>query len=143
MQDKRLQRSIGYALVRAFRVVNRASSRALAPLGLSAEQAHVLLILWFEGPMKVGELQRVLALGSGTLTGALDRLEKAGLTRRIPDEKDKRAFRVEASQKSLAKKEKVRRTLEAMEEELFGRLPDQKKLLANLEAIAATEEPAE
>jgi DNA-binding MarR family transcriptional regulator len=140
MQDKRLQRSIGYALVRAFRVVNRASSRALLPLGLSAEQAHILIILWFEGPMKVGELQRVLALGSGTLTGALDRLEKAGLTRRVPDEKDKRAFRVEASQKSLAKKEKVRRTLEAMEEELFGPLgtAGQKNLLAMLETIAAT-----
>src|SRR5215469_13353449 len=96
MQDKRLQESIGYALVRAFRTVNRDTTRALAPHGLSAEQAHILLILWDAArPMKVGELQRVLALGSGTLTGALDRMEKASLLRRVPDPNDRRAFVIE------------------------------------------------
>src|SRR5262249_7226068 len=67
MQDDRLARSVGWALVRAFRTVNRATGRVLQAYGLSAEQAHILVVLWFEGPKKVGELQRTLALSSGTL----------------------------------------------------------------------------
>src|SRR5829696_1493271 len=95
MQGNRLDDSLGYALVRLFRFVNRETGRALAPYKLSAEQAHILLVLWFEGPIKIGELQRRLMLGSGTLSGALDRMEDAGLVRRVPDEEDGRAFKVE------------------------------------------------
>src|SRR5215813_2405585 len=96
MQDDRLKHSPGYALVRAFRLINRATSRAVQPYELSAEQAHILLVLWLEGPMKVGELQRILALSSGTLTGALDRMVKAELVERAQDPEDKRVWRVAA-----------------------------------------------
>src|SRR5688572_19792290 len=95
MQDKALKSALGYALVRAFRQVNRAHNRALKPLGISAEQAHILLVLWREGPLKVGELQKTLALSSPTLTGALDRMERSGLVRRVADPGDRRAFRIE------------------------------------------------
>jgi DNA-binding MarR family transcriptional regulator len=120
MQDERLARSLGYALVRTFRTVNRASGRALQPHSLSAEQAHILLVLWFEGPMKIGELQRVLALSSGTLSGALERMEKAGLVRRTPDPEDGRAWRVEAAPFDARKRRAIECTLEAMEERTFG-----------------------
>src|SRR6266481_2389479 len=95
MQDDRLDNALGYALVRAFRHVNRAHNRALLPFELSAEQAHILLVLWLTGPMKIGDLQRSLVLSSGTLTGAIDRMEKAGLVRRVPDPDDGRAWRIE------------------------------------------------
>jgi len=39
----------------------------------------VLSVLWLEGPLTIGELQAILALGSSTLTGTIDRMEKAGL----------------------------------------------------------------
>jgi DNA-binding MarR family transcriptional regulator len=122
MQDKRLQSSLGYALVRAFRTVNRDSARALAAHHLSAEQAHILLILWTEGPMKVGELQRVLALGSGTLTGAIDRMEKAELVRRAPDPNDGRAFVIEPAPFEMKKRRKIETTLEGIEENSFAML---------------------
>jgi DNA-binding MarR family transcriptional regulator len=120
MQDDRLARSVGYALVRAFRTVNRASGRALQAHGLSAEQAHILLVLWLEGPMKVGELQRVLALSSGTLTGALDRMDKAGLVRRTPDPDDRRAWRVEPAPFDAKKRRAIEKTLEEMEDDSFS-----------------------
>jgi DNA-binding MarR family transcriptional regulator len=122
MQDKRLQESLGYALVRAFRTVNRESTRSLTPHGLSAEQAHILLVLWSSGPMKVGELQRTLALGSGTLTGALDRMEKASLVRRSADPNDGRAFMVESAPFDAKTKRKIERTLEGIEEGCFAML---------------------
>jgi DNA-binding MarR family transcriptional regulator len=121
MQDK-LERSLGYALVRAFRAANRAFNRALQPHGLSAEQAHILLALWIEGPMKVGELQKILALGSGTLTGALDRMEKAGLIRRVADPGDGRAWRVEPTSQDRRRRIAVEKTLEEVERETFQEL---------------------
>src|SRR5579883_2770839 len=120
MQDDRLRSSVGYALVRAFRTVNRASNRVLARHGLSAEQAHILFVLWSDGPMKVGALQRILALSSGTLTGALDRMEKAGLVRRAPDPADARAFRVEPVAFDARRRRAIEATLEGIEEECFA-----------------------
>ena len=69
MQDGRLQASLGNALVRLFRLVNRAHGRALKPHDVTTEQAHVLSVLWSEGPLTIGALQRLLALSSPTLTG--------------------------------------------------------------------------
>ena len=138
MQDDRLKNSLGYALVRAFRMVNRASGRALQPFGLSPEQAHILLVLWNEGPMKVGELQRVLALGSATLTGALDRMEKANLVRRVSDKADGRAFRVEPVSFDPRKRAAIEKTLIEMEDACFGALSarEQKELMRLLTKIA-------
>jgi len=122
MQDDRVRSSLGYALVRAFRSVNRATSRALLPFELSSEQAHILLILWIEGPMKIGELQRVLSLSSGTLTGAIDRMDKAGLVRRVPDPIDGRAFRVEALAFDAKRRRAIESTLEGAETAAFAPL---------------------
>jgi DNA-binding MarR family transcriptional regulator len=132
-----IRTSLGYALVRAFREVNRASSRALAAYGLSAEQAHILVALWTEGPMKVGELQRLLSLGSGTLTGALDRMDKAKLVRRVPDPTDGRVFRVEPVAFTPAQRRAIQRTLEAMEEDVLSTLTERERreLLRMLEAV--------
>ena len=134
-----LKDSLSHALVRAFRLVNRASNRAFQPFALSAEQAHVLLILWADGPMKVGELQRVLALGSGTLTGALDRMDKLGLLRRIPDETDRRAFRVEPAEVGARKRKRMEETVAELEEEAFACLTtkERKELLRLLTKLGA------
>jgi DNA-binding MarR family transcriptional regulator len=122
MQDDRLQRSLGYALVRAFRRVNRASGLAVQGFGISAEQAHILLVLWREGPMKVGQLQRMLSLSSGTLTGALDRMHKAGLVRRVRHPEDGRAFSVEAAPVDPKRRRAIEAALEALEDRAFGAL---------------------
>jgi DNA-binding MarR family transcriptional regulator len=137
MQDERLAKSLGYALVRAFRLVNRASSRALLPFELSAEQAHILLVLWISGPMKIGELQRVLALSSGTLTGALDRMTKARLVRRIAHPEDARAFVVEAVPFESKKRRAIEKTLEDVERDGFAALtaPERRELLRLLTKV--------
>src|SRR5439155_2487094 len=111
--------SLGHALVRAFRHVNRAHNRALLPFDLSAEQAHVLVTLWLSGPMKIGDLQRALVLSSGTLTGAIDRMERAGLVRRAPDPDDGRAWRIEPVPMNAKRRQAIEDTLERTEDESF------------------------
>jgi DNA-binding MarR family transcriptional regulator len=139
-RDPRLRRSLGYALVRAFRAVNRASNRALRPHGLSAEQAHILLVLWLEGAMRMSELQRIVMLSSGTLTGAIDRMERAGLVRRVPDPDDGRAWRVEPAAGEAAPRRTVEATLERIEGDCFAALTasERRELLRLLDKLTAS-----
>lgn len=145
MQDDRLERSLGHALVRAFRQVNRAHNRALLPFRLSAEQAHILVTLWFQGPMKIGDLQRALVLSSGTLTGAIDRMARIGLVRRVEDPDDGRAWRVEPLSMSSKERKEILDTLEETEKDSFAMLDakEQKELFRLLSKISLrTSEPS-
>ena len=83
--------------MRGFRLLNRRFGAAVTSFGISAEQAHILLTLWAEGPLTAGALQRAVSLSGPTLTGALQRLEEAGHVRRTRDPRDRRAWRIEAA----------------------------------------------
>ena len=96
MQDDRLRTSLANAVVRLFRQVNRVHNRLFADHDVSAEQAHILLILGVLGPVTIGRLQKQLSLSSATLTGAIDRLEAQELVRRVPSPHDGRAFVIES-----------------------------------------------
>ena len=142
MQDDRLRTSIGNALVRLFRLVNRTHNRALDVHGLSAEQAHILGVLWVLGPMTMGQLQRHLALSSATLTGAIDRMESQQVVRRSPDPADKRAYRIEPRVPDKRKKQ-IEDTIEETEQRCWGGLTasERKELLRLLDKSIAHIEP--
>jgi DNA-binding MarR family transcriptional regulator len=82
----------------------------------------VLATLWYKGPLTIGELQSTLALGSSTLTGALDRMARAGLVQRAPVEGDRRAFRVVPAEWPAKKREALLDTLVQTENECFAAL---------------------
>jgi len=131
MQDDRRSTSLGHATVRLFRLVNRSTNRAVADLELSGEQAHVLLVLWELGPVTIGVLQKELALSSATLSGALDRMEKAELVRRVPSATDGRVSLIEATVAG-ARRKKIAAAVDASEEMCFAALTaaERKELLA-------------
>jgi DNA-binding MarR family transcriptional regulator len=122
MRDSRLRDSISNKLGKLFRIMARAHNRALKPFEISAVQAHILATLWIAGPLTIGELQTVLALGSSTLTGALDRMEKIALVKRVPVPGDRRAFRLEPANWPARKKEALLETLSATEDRCFDGL---------------------
>jgi DNA-binding MarR family transcriptional regulator len=117
-----LRDSLPHAVVRAFRLVNRTSNRLFKPLGLSAEQAHVLSILWTTGPSTVGALQRELALSSPTLTGAIDRMEAQELVSRTPSPTDARAWLLAPSAGAARKRKKVDAVVAQIDAVCFGSL---------------------
>ena len=137
MRDIRLRDSVPNAVVRLFRQVNRAHNKALKPLGLTAVQAHILAILWTEGPMTIGELQRILSLGSSTLTGAIDRMEKTELLRRVPQPGDRRAYRLEPAKWTARRKEELLGTLATVQDDCLACLTqsERKKLLGLLTKV--------
>ena len=89
---------------------------------MSASQANVLLTLWSQGPMPIGELQALLALSSSAFTGALDRMEKAELVRRVPSPTDRRSFIVEPVAWSSARRNELLDALLAAEDEFLAAL---------------------
>ncbi|MDV6237192.1 MarR family transcriptional regulator [Leptospira ellisii] len=63
--------------------------------GLNATDMKTLPLLE-EGPMTAGSIAHALGLTTGGVTGVIDRLEKAGLVRRIADPSDRRKVVVES-----------------------------------------------
>ena len=142
MQDELLQAHLGHGVARMFRLVNRACSRALAEHGLSAEQAHLLSVLWTLGPMTMGALQRTLCLSSATLTGSIDRMEAQELVRRVPAPDDRRAWLVEA-RVPARRREKIEATVDRAEKRCFAALTatERRELARLLDKCIAELEP--
>jgi DNA-binding MarR family transcriptional regulator len=65
--------------------------------GLNRTDWRCLDILGTRGPMTAGQLAGAVRLTTGAVTGVLDRLEAAGLVRRIRDTKDRRRVIVEVT----------------------------------------------
>jgi DNA-binding MarR family transcriptional regulator len=83
--------SIGKHLSRAF-------DQTLADYGLNHGEYRLLLRLATrsaDNRMSAGDLSRALSLSSGAMTNRLDRLEAAGLIRRVADPRDRRGVLVE------------------------------------------------
>ena len=76
----------------------RALNQTIAEHGLSFEEWDVLGALRRAGPpfrRSAGELAEISDLSSGAMTSRLDRLEKAGLVKRLPDPNDRRGVLIE------------------------------------------------
>ncbi len=142
MQDNRFRSSLANATVRLFRYVNRSHNRQLKTIGISAEQAHVLTVLAVEGPMTIGRLQRLLALSSPTLTGAIDRLAEQELVRRVPSPTDRRAFVIE-TRVPARRQAQIDAVLDEAEQQCFGALTagERKELLRLLDKCVTHLEP--
>ncbi len=143
MQTDRLRTSLPHALVRLFRMMNREHNRAFQATGISAEQAHVLSVLWELGPMTIGELQRHLALSSPTLTGAIDRMIEQDLVRRVKSPDDRRTTYVEPIENPGLRRT-VTKVIEDTEARCFGALSaaERRDLLRLLTKAAASFEGA-
>jgi DNA-binding MarR family transcriptional regulator len=80
------------------------ADETLAELGLAEGAWKVLTTLRFAGPpyrRSVGKLAKRAELSSGAMTNRLDRLEEAGLVRRLPDPEDRRGVLVELTESGL------------------------------------------
>jgi DNA-binding MarR family transcriptional regulator len=78
--------------------LDRAMNQTLAEFGLDRGEWHLLGALRRSGPpyrRSPGQLAEDIGLSSGAMTNRLDRLEEAGLVRRLPDPDDRRGLKVE------------------------------------------------
>src|SRR5580765_4434232 len=86
------------------RRLKRMMEETLTEWGLSYGEWHLIGALRKAGPpyrRSPGQLAQRLELSSGAMTNRLDRLERAGLVRRLPDPTDRRALQVELTSEGL------------------------------------------
>jgi DNA-binding MarR family transcriptional regulator len=88
-------------LIREFRVSGNQDDAfdnlAAARLGVNETDLHCLNLIENSGGLTAGELASQSGLTTGAVTGVVDRLEKAGFARRVPDEEDRRRVKVEVT----------------------------------------------
>jgi DNA-binding MarR family transcriptional regulator len=90
-----LESSLGYYLTKARNVLVERTDRAVKPLGLTAQQIGVILMLSAQRANTPFELSRVMSYDSGSMTRLLDRLEKKGFIVRTRSDADRRMVKLE------------------------------------------------
>jgi DNA-binding MarR family transcriptional regulator len=98
-------------LIREFRVSGNQDkafdSLAAARLGVNDTDLHCLNIIENSGGLSAGELAAQSGLTGGAVTGVLDRLQRAGLARRVPEPGDRRRVNVEVTPAFYAQAEQI------------------------------------
>ena len=80
----------------------------LKPLGLTYTQYVVMMVLWEQETVNVGQLGETLRLDAGTLTPLLKRLEAAGYVTRERSKEDERNTIISITTEGEALKEKCK-----------------------------------
>jgi DNA-binding MarR family transcriptional regulator len=86
--------------IRAYQTSNDNWDQAMSDhYGINRTDARCIDLIDQAGGMTAGELARAAGLTTGAVTAVIDRLERAGLARRVRDENDRRRVRIEATPK--------------------------------------------
>jgi MarR family 2-MHQ and catechol resistance regulon transcriptional repressor len=78
-------------LTRCYRAVSQVAERSIAEAGLGLSDFAALEALLHKGPLTITEIQAKVLLASGSMTAAVDRLERKGLVVRRAAPSDRRA----------------------------------------------------
>ena len=78
-------------LARCHRALSQIAERSIDDAGLCLTDFAALEALLHKGPLTITEIQGRVLLASGSMTAAVDRLEKKGLIKRGPAPSDRRA----------------------------------------------------
>lgn len=103
----RLSQQLCFQLYTAARFMIQAYQPFLKPLDLTYPQYLVLLVLWENDGLTIGEIGAALYLDSGTLSPLLKRLLAKGLIIKERDASDERAVRVQLTAKGRKLEQKA------------------------------------
>ncbi len=92
----------GFLLAKIHQLGGRIFGRLLRGYGvdqLNPAQGRIMFVLWQEDGIPIKELSKRTQLDKSTLTSMLDRLEQAGLVRRVPSTEDRRTILLQRTQR--------------------------------------------
>ena len=82
-------------------------------------QGKILYVLWQKDHISIIELSELVGLANTTLTSMLDRMEKAGLIRRLPDPHDRRKSLIALTDRAQNLYERYEQVSQQMDEIYF------------------------
>ena len=103
----RLKNQLCFPLYAASREILRKYTPLLKEIGLTYTQYIVMMVLWEEKTLTVGDLGKKLYLDTGTLSPLLKSMEEKGLIVRSRDKTDERVVKVAITETGEALKEKA------------------------------------
>jgi MarR family 2-MHQ and catechol resistance regulon transcriptional repressor len=105
-------------ILKSYRVLSLLAEQSIADTGLCLTDFAALEALLHKGPLTITQIQEKVRLASGSMTAAVDRLEKLGLVVRRASPSDRRARVLELTAKgkrlAAASFEKHAKDLEAL-----------------------------
>jgi DNA-binding MarR family transcriptional regulator len=105
------KRQLITGLIAAFRASGNQDSAfenlAAERLGVNRTDLHCLNAIENAAGLTAGELAAEVGLTSGAVTGVIDRLERAGFARRVPDPADRRRVKVEVTPEFYARAKRI------------------------------------
>jgi DNA-binding MarR family transcriptional regulator len=105
------------SIMRAEQILLAEATTILRPLGLTFARYQVLGMLRWTGPLTLGKLGDRLWITPATVTSSIDRLEAAGLCRRLSHPDDARSTLAEITPKGIRVFDKA---VEELNVKLFG-----------------------
>ena len=126
-----LKNQLCFPLYAASREILRRYTPLLKELDLTYTQYIVMMVLWEEKKLTVGELGKKLYLDTGTLSPLLKAMEKKNLLRRTRDSVDERIVMIEITSEGEALKEKAASVPEEMGK-CVNLSPDEAKTLYSI-----------
>lgn len=138
MQDQILADPVALAnrLRPALLRLNRELRRETTSLGVTGGQAALLYVISRSPGLGVRSLAAIEGISAAGMSGHVDRLEAAGLLRRVPSTDDRRRVGLELTDEGSRMLRAVRRRRTAWLAQRLGRLTP-----AELEALEAAVEP--
>jgi DNA-binding MarR family transcriptional regulator len=121
---------ISFYLGKAYQRVTQSAKQRLAPYGVTPVQYALLKVLWEQDNLTGAELGERLVLDSSTMTGLLDRLEVAGLIKRLADATDRRINRIVLTERGRDLQEPLDRAMDQMNVDFLGEFsPEERQCL--------------
>lgn len=131
MEPDGLRMEIGTAVVRFIANVVLHNQVVAQKVGLGASDSQFLSLLGQHGPLTPGRLAELTGLTTGSVTGVIDRLERAGYARRERDGGDRRKVLVTLVPEAMAgMSEHYREHAEHLQQVLAARGPEELRVIA-------------
>jgi len=99
---ERIEDCISFLLGKAQQRVTRRAKELLAEHDVTPVQYAALCVLWEKNGQTGAEVGARLVIDSATMTGVLDRLERAERIERRPDDSDRRIYRLYVTKRGAA-----------------------------------------
>ena len=92
-------------------------------IDLTQTQIFTVMTLYEKTPTRLTDLSNKLGVAAPTITGIVDRLEKAGYVKRIPDKEDRRVINVDLTEKGIKLAKQLRATIKNKWQGMLAKLP--------------------
>jgi MarR family 2-MHQ and catechol resistance regulon transcriptional repressor len=127
MSDTPTAGQLWIVLARCYKALSTRMEQSVAAAGLCLTDFMILEALLHKGPLTITEIQGKILLASGSMTAAVDRLEKKGAIVRRAIQQDRRARQLELTSDGRRLSERIYRKHKADFEPLMDILGDKEK----------------